>query len=421
MSQRVILARLICADRTGDLELAFARMGLPAAAREYLLEKLPHLQLLLTGLTRVEGRFLRSLADRSAAPGREELAAYVSGDVERRPGAGLLSGRRDQLVRVLEEASRDPALAELSAALDRALRATGGPPPPLRLGDRTFELGRRTLIMGVVNVTPDSFSDGGRFLDPGRAVEQGALLAAAGADLLDVGGESSRPGSARVSEEEELRRVIPVIRGLRERTSLPISIDTTKAKVASQALAAGAVMVNDISGLTSDPGLAKVVADADAALCLMHIRGTPETMQQDPRYQDVVEEVLTFLAGASRMAQQAGVRQERILVDPGIGFGKAVGHNLVLLRRLSDLRQLGHGVLVGASRKSFLGAITGGKPVGERLWATLGVSAALAARGDCDVLRVHDAAECRDAVLVADAVRNATEAGEAFLPPVPPR
>jgi dihydropteroate synthase len=411
----MIVARLISADRTADLQLAFSRMGLPTGAREYLLEKLPNLQILLTGLTRTEGRFLRLLADRPPALGREEFATFVSGDVERRPGAGLLCGRRDQVWRIRDEAAREPALAELTAALDRALQ-TPSAPPALRLGDRTFDLGRRTLIMGVVNVTPDSFSDGGRFLDPERAVEQGELLARAGADLLDVGGESTRPGSDRVSAEEELRRVIPVIRGIRQRTGVPISIDTTRARVAEEALAAGAVMVNDISGLSFDPGLAKVVAAADAAICLMHIRGTPETMQQDPRYQDVVEEVLTFLLGASRSAQQAGVRPERILVDPGIGFGKTVGHNLLLLRRLVDLRQLGHAVVVGTSRKSFLGAVTGGKPVGERLWATLGSAATLAAQGGCDVLRVHDVAECRDAILVADAVRNATEAGEAFLP-----
>src|SRR5439155_11491458 len=204
--------------------------------------------------------------------------------------------------------------------------------------------------------------------------------------------------AAPVGPEEELRRVLPVVRQLRRSTGLPISIDTTKAAVAEEAVASGASLVNDISGLTRDPGLLPAVARTGASLCVMHMQGTPQTMQAAPRYQDVVEEVLAFLHGASARAQAAGIPADRILVDPGIGFGKTAGHNLALLRRLHDLRHLGHPVLVGTILKSFLVTLTGGKPAAERLWATLGSVAAVAALGGADVVRVHDAAEARDAL-----------------------
>lgn len=413
----MIVARSICQDRPEDLDLAFARLGLPRPAREYLFEKLPHAQVLLTGLTKVEGHFLRALSDASSAPGREEFPAYVAGDQAKRPGTALLSGRRDQLERVREAAGKEPELRELEAALGRLLAAPNE--RVLRVGDKVFPLGRRTLVMGVVNVTPDSFSDGGKFLDAGQAIAQGEALARAGADLLDVGGESSRPGAAPVGPGEELRRVLPVVRRLRESTGVPISIDTTKAAVAEEAIAAGASLVNDTSGLTADPALLGVVANAKAkaALCVMHMQGTPQTMQAAPRYQDVVEEVLAFLHGAAGRAVEAGLSPEQVLVDPGIGFGKTAGHNLALLRRLADLRQLGHPVLVGTSRKSFLGTLSGGKPAAERLWATLGSVAAVAALGGADVVRVHDVAEARDALAVADAIRQAVEAGDAFGTP----
>jgi len=390
---------------------------LPRPAREYLFEKLPHAQVLLTGLTKVEGRFLRALSESSSAPGREEFPAYVAGDQAKRPGTALLSGRRDQLERVREAAAKEPELGELAIALGRLLATAVPGERVLRVGDQVFELGKRTLIMGVVNVTPDSFSDGGRFLEADQAVAQGEALAKAGADLLDVGGESSRPGAAAVGPGEELRRILPVVKRLRASTAVPISIDTTKAAVAQEALAAGASLVNDISGLNADPGLLPAVAKAKAALCVMHMQGTPQTMQAAPRYQDVVEEVLAFLHGAAGRAVEAGLSPDQVLVDPGIGFGKTAGHNLALLRRLADLRQLGYPVLVGTSRKSFLGTLSGGKPAAERLWATLGSVAAVAALGGADVVRVHDVAEVKDALAVADAVRQAAEAGDAFGTP----
>ncbi|NTX02018.1 dihydropteroate synthase [Myxococcus sp. CA040A] len=407
----MIRARPISTDRAEDLTLAFRRMGLPTPAREYLLEKLPHAQLLLTGLTKDVGAFLHALPERALVPGREEHPSWVSGDVRSRPGVGLLSGRREQFERLMALARGEGGvLAELASALERGLDA-GKSPGSMVLGERAFEWGSRTYVMGVVNVTPDSFSDGGRYLSAEAAIAHGLALAEAGADLLDVGGESTRPGSQAVTAEQEVARVLPVIEGLRARTSVPLSVDTTKAAVARAALKAGVHLVNDITGFRSDPELARAVAESNAACCLMHIQGTPDTMQQAPRYEDLVDEVLDFLDDSVRLATSAGVARERILLDPGIGFGKTFDHNLYLLRRLGELRVSGLPLLVGTSRKGFLGALTGGKPAGERLAATLGSVAAMAVLGGADVVRVHDVAEARDALVVADAIRSARDGG----------
>jgi len=234
---------------------------------------------------------------------------------------------------------------------------------------------------------------------------------------VDVGGESTRPGATSVGAAEELRRILPVIRGLREKIEVPISVDTTKAEVARAALEAGASLVNDISGLRFDPELAPVAARAGAACCLMHIQGTPRTMQASPRYGDLVEEIVASLTESVSRAEQAGIPRDRLLVDPGIGFGKTFAHNLFLLRRLGELRVLGLPVLVGTSRKAFLGALAGGKPPGERVVATAATVAIVAAAGGADFVRVHDVAEAKDAAAVGDAVRTALDAGELFSPP----
>jgi dihydropteroate synthase len=412
----MIRAYPLLAERPEELQLAFRRMGLPTPAREYLLEKLPQYRLLLTGLTQVEGRFLKGLFEASAAPGREEYPVYVAGDPRTRLGSGLLTGRKEQFERLISAARAESPLAELAGALVRGLEAVR-PPAPLTLAGRTFTFGARTYVMGVVNVTPDSFSDGGRYASADAAIAHGLRLAEAGADVLDVGGESTRPGSQPVSAEQELARVLPVIQGLRARTQVPLSVDTTKAAVARAALEAGAALINDISGFHFDPELPRVVAEAGAACCLMHIQGTPETMQQAPAYEELLGEVLTFLEDGVARAVAAGVARGSILVDPGIGFGKTLGHNLFLLRRLGDLRVLGLPVLVGTSRKGFLGALTGGKPAGERLAATLGSVAAVAALGGADFVRVHDVAEVRDALAVVEGIRAATDGGALFGTP----
>ena len=264
---------------------------------------------------------------------------------------------------------------------------------------------RAPLIMGVVNVTPDSFSDGGLFLDADAAVEHGRRLASEGAAILDVGGESTRPGAEPVAEHEELRRVLPVVERLAAdggAAGVRISIDTTKAAVARAALDAGATIVNDVSAFRFDPALAGVVADADSDCLLMHMLGEPRTMQQDPRYDDVVADVVAFLEQRLAFATGEGIAEERVWLDPGIGFGKTVEHNLELLRRLDEIVAIGRPVVIGTSRKSFLGKLAGGRDEGERLPGTIATNVLALERG-ATVFRVHDVAENADALAVAAA------------------
>jgi dihydropteroate synthase len=260
--------------------------------------------------------------------------------------------------------------------------------------------------MGVVNVTPDSFSDGGLFLDPGAAIDHGRALAAEGADLLDVGGESTRPGAEAVGAEEETRRVAPVVGGLAG-AGAPVSIDTSKRPVAEAALDAGATLVNDVTALRADEELAALCADRECDVILMHMQGTPRTMQENPTYDDVVDDVKAFLAERIEYAVSEGVAEERIWVDPGIGFGKTVEHNLELLRRLRELSDLGRPICVGTSRKSFIGKITG-RPVDQRLGGTI-ASGVLAYANGAEMLRVHDVRETRGALTVAETILGVRE------------
>ncbi len=278
---------------------------------------------------------------------------------------------------------------------------TQAPSPPLwRFRDGALALDR-SRILGIVNVTPDSFSDGGLALSPRDALRRAETLVREGADMLDVGGESTRPGAEPVPLEEELRRVIPVVREA-ARLGVPVSVDTRKSAVARAALAAGASVVNDVSAL-ADPGMAAAAAEAKAGLVLMHMRGAPRTMQDDPRYDDVVEEVREFLAARRALAEASGTARERIVLDPGIGFGKRLEHNLMLLGRLDRIAGLGSPVLVGASRKRFVGALTGEERPERR--AAGSVAAAVAARmGGAALFRVHDVAATRQALAVADAI-----------------
>jgi dihydropteroate synthase len=258
------------------------------------------------------------------------------------------------------------------------------------------------VVMGIVNVTPDSFSDGGEYLDVAAAIDHGLELEADGAAILDVGGESTRPGAEPVSESEELRRVIPVIEGLRARgAEARISIDTSKAPVAQAAIAAGASIVNDVTALRGDPAMVDVVAEHDVECCLMHMLGKPRTMQQNPHYDEVVADVKGFLDARMSFAVAHGVAEERILLDPGIGFGKTDVHNLELLGRLHELTELGRPIVIGTSRKSFLGRLTG-RPVKDRLAATIATNVIAYERG-ARIFRVHDVAPVRDALLITAA------------------
>lgn len=258
-------------------------------------------------------------------------------------------------------------------------------------------------LMGIVNVTPDSFSDGGEFLDASAAVEHGLALAREGAHILDVGGESTRPGAEPVSLEEELRRVVPVVEGLAaQSTGARMSIDTSKAVVARAALAAGADIVNDVTALRGDSAMVETVAASEADCCLMHMLGEPRTMQVQPRYDDVLDDVKAFLEERMAFAVREGIAEERILLDPGIGFGKTVEHNLELLRRLDEIVALGRPVVIGTSRKRFLGRIVGSDDPRERLAATIATNVMALERG-ARVFRVHDVQPVADALAVASA------------------
>lgn len=270
------------------------------------------------------------------------------------------------------------------------------------VGTQRLQLGERPLFMGILNVTPDSFSDGGLYVSVSQAIAQAEQLIAQGADILDVGGESTRPGALPVSTAEELRRVIPVIEGLKSRSDVLISVDTTKSQVAYQAMLAGAHVINDISGLTFDSEMPRVCAETGAGVIAMHIQGTPQTMQSDPRYENVVEEVRTFLAQRIDALVAAGIRRDAIVTDPGLGFGKTAQHNLELLASIPRLRNLGRPVLIGHSRKRFLGKILG-RPVDERSLGTVGVSLAAVQLG-ADILRLHEITPSRDCWMAWNAV-----------------
>ncbi len=279
----------------------------------------------------------------------------------------------------------------------------------MKLPSRTLTLGERTLVMGVLNVTPDSFSDGARFLNTADAAAHALAMEAAGADILDIGGESTRPGSSGISAKEELARVLSVLEVLRGRLTIPISIDTQKAEVADAAIAAGAEIINDVSGLRSDSRIAEVAAKHRVPLILMHIRGEPRTMQKGPYARDVIRDVVQGLRTAAALARKHGVAKPQIIVDPGIGFGKSFSQNYELLQKLPQLSRLGYPLLVGTSRKGFLGATLArdGKPAPpeERIWGSAATVTACVL-GGAHIVRVHDVAEMAQVVRVADCLLN---------------
>ncbi|MBD2130437.1 dihydropteroate synthase [Microcoleus sp. ZQ-A2] len=281
----------------------------------------------------------------------------------------------------------------------------------MEMRGRSFNWGERTYLMGVLNVTPDSFSDGGEFYAPAAALAQAQRLVEAGADVLDIGGQSTRPGAQQVSVEEELHRVLSVVQVVREaklsrresHLSVPISVDTTRAVVAQRAVEAGADMVNDISGGTFDPDMLSTVAQLGVPIVLMHMRGTPETMQQLTDYQDLIGDIYGFLEGQIAAAERAGISRSRLIIDPGIGFAKTLEQNLEILRQLPTFRSLGVPILVGVSRKSFIGRLVNQPDPKGRVWGTAAACCSAIA-GAADILRVHDVLEMRDVCRVADAI-----------------
>jgi dihydropteroate synthase len=272
-----------------------------------------------------------------------------------------------------------------------------------KIGDDTVDLSERGMIIGVLNVTPDSFSDGGEFFDSGVAIERGIQIAAEGADIIDIGGESTRPGAESVSVEEELKRVIPVIEKLFSKIDIPISIDTSKSEVAKAALDAGASIINDVTAGSNDEKMLPLAATRKAALVLMHMQGEPRTMQKNPEYSDVVREVADFFRQQYAWAIECGVDPMRLAFDPGIGFGKTLEHNLSLLKNLKQLRVQDRPLVVGVSRKSFLGKLIGSNEMADRVGPTLALTSILRGRG-ADVLRVHDVKENVTALRITESV-----------------
>ncbi len=365
------------------------------------------LTLTLTGLTGDQAAALRrSLespndgADHKSAP-----SCFFGPD----PGYGqksslVATGMPDQLrqrARVLSSLSAESRelLQKIESALDNYLRSD------YKITSRgtCLDLGSRTHVMGILNVTPDSFSDGGRYTEYDSALAHAREMAAAGADIIDIGGESTRPGADPLSEQEELRRIIPLIERLSADLAVPISVDTYKSTVAKKALEAGASIINDISGLRFSPDMAQVAAEFGAAVVIMHIKGAPRNMQQNPVYADVVGEILSYLEKGIEIALRAGVDRERILVDPGIGFGKTLEHNLTILNRLEELRVLGRPIVLGTSRKRFIGTILGIPEADQRIDGTAATVALGIERG-ASVVRVHDVAVMTRVARMTDAI-----------------
>lgn len=315
----------------------------------------------------------------------------------------LLMGTHTQLRELTQRLTWQPfdipALGERIAELLDTIESSG--PPVLRARGHELPVGERVHVMGILNVTPDSFSDGGRYLQPSEALNHALAMVADGADIVDVGGQSSRPGSSPVSEEEELKRVVPVVSILADEWDGPISVDTCRPMVALKALEAGASIVNDITGLAGDPAMAPAVAEHGAACILMHMQGTPADMQRNPAYEDLMGEIALFLRTAIDRAVDAGIDDDHIVVDPGIGFGKTADHNLAILRHLPELKVLGKPILVGPSRKAFIGSVLD-LPVEKRMEGTLATAAYAVAQG-ARILRVHDVAPVLRASRIVEA------------------
>jgi dihydropteroate synthase len=317
----------------------------------------------------------------------------------------LLMGTQKHFEKLILKLEQYPDLHPLGQSIKETLKNISKTHYSIRCQKRILPLGKRTLLMGVLNVTPDSFSDGGLFFDKEKAISHALRMVEGGADIIDIGGESTRPGSKPLELEEELRRVIPVIESLAKEVDVPLSIDTYKSTVAQRAIEAGAEIINDISGLHFDPSLAKVAAKNDTPLILMHIRGTPETMQKGVHYDSLFSEILQYLKESIQRAESTGLDPRQIIIDPGIGFGKTAEDNLLIIKNLYEFRILGKPILLGTSRKSFIGKILNTE-VGDRLEGTLS-SIAIGVLNGAHIIRSHDVLQAKKAIAVADAIRLA--------------
>jgi dihydropteroate synthase len=317
----------------------------------------------------------------------------------------LLMGTQKHFEKLIPKMEQYPDLQLLGQSIKETIKNISKTHYSIHCRKRTLTLGKRTLLMGILNVTPNSFSDGGFFFEKEKAIAHGLKMVEEGADIIDIGGESTRPGSKPLELEEELRRVIPVIESIIKEVDVPISIDTYKSNVAERAIEAGAEIINDISGLHFDPRLAKVAAKEETPLILMHIRGTPETMQKDVHYDSLFSEILQYLKDSIRTAESSGVDPRKIIIDPGIGFGKTGLDNLLIIKNLYEFRILGKPILLGTSRKTFIGKILNAE-VEDRLEGTLS-SIAIGVLKGAHIIRSHDVLQAKKAIAVADAIRLA--------------
>ena len=395
-----VRARVLSAVSRDEVVAELYARGADAAAVSAVVAGGLGRAMLVGPLPLAEAQTLRKAA---AGAGAKAVLSRPAGRSDPSRAEVVVMGTAGQLS-ALAEALGGELGPKLQGALDGFLRPARR---LLRCREHMLALGEKTLVMGVVNLTPDSFSGDG-VSDAAAGIAQGKQMVEEGADLLDVGGESTRPGAAPVALEEELTRVLPVVDGLTREVSVPISIDTYKSAVAKAALANGASIVNDISGLRADDDMARTAADAGAAVVVMHIQGTPRDMQKDPRYADVIGEISDYLEEGIGIAEAAGIAREQVVIDPGIGFGKTLEHNLEVLRRLREFRCLGCPVLVGPSRKSMIGAILD-LPVEHRVEGTA-ATVALAIQAGADIVRVHDVKEMARVARVADAIVRAEHA-----------
>lgn len=382
-----------------DLMARFRDIGVHPQGQRIMLDKFGFYIFHITNLTATECNILKQEA---LACGAE--AAVPRGAVENSIQSGdiLLAGTKKELKLLSEKLSMEPFFLKVIAKEMVAILDEGSA-PIMKIRGSTLRFDSRPLLMGILNVTPDSFSDGGRFFDKDLAIEHGVRLAYEGADIIDIGGESTRPGASKVSVREELERIIPVIKGLSKRIKIPISIDTTKSAVAERAVDAGASVINDISGLRFDRKIAKVAARYKTGLVLMHIKGRPRTMQKGKIvYRNLIKEITDYLSNSIDIALDAGVEFESIAIDPGIGFGKTVWHNISIIQNLLSFKSLKRPVLIGASRKSFLGHITG-RDVKEREDATTASDVILTLYG-ADIIRVHNVRAALDAIKISMAL-----------------
>jgi dihydropteroate synthase len=391
--------RLLNIATPADAELELRRIGVDPVGVAMMSAKMQTRCVKITGLLCRQANILKQemlALGGDAAVARGTVACSIENtDV-------ILIGTDKQLHTLCSKLAPQPfGLPALAAELKQILMHVTQRPRFWKIRQRDLSL-ERPLIMGILNITPDSFSDGNLYNEPQSAIDRALEMAAEGADIIDVGGESTRPGAAPVSTEDELRRVIPVIAGLAGRTSCPISVDTWKSPVAHAAIDAGASIINDISGLNLDPQMAAVAARTGAGMVLMHTRGTPQTMQHDTEYSDLVGEIIHSLKQSLAMAGKAGIERERIAVDPGIGFAKTAVQNLEILRRLREFTGIGQPLLVGTSRKSFIGTELN-RETGQRILGTA-ATVALAVQAGADILRVHDVSEMRDVAHMAHVI-----------------